>query len=228
MSSFYKEIKDLKPSLRAWIKELTQVIPHIPYFEANFFSHVTIPRKKKEKDEKGLYIETTFAKLPKKFNGKLTNITTLSLKKTPHTNLNMLGIYTKGSHRLCSLLRVYQEVPQYYTPFVRCSPHLFSSLPCPAPMLNAQRKRMAMCHYDRRLQTPWEQIKAAALLLHAILPRILLYLVFFPKALTADIEKMHEYLITRLLKALIIAEKRWQTLTRYALTKFYVKIYKDI
>lgn len=46
--SFCKEIKDLKGSLRAGIKiipwlELTQVIPHIPDFEANFFPHVPVP-----------------------------------------------------------------------------------------------------------------------------------------------------------------------------------------
>lgn len=41
-------------------------------------------------------------------------------------------------------------------------------------------------------------------------------------------KRTQEYLITRHLKALLIGEKRWQTVTVYALTKFYVKIYKDI
>lgn len=37
--------------------ELTQIIPHIPYFEANFFPHVPIPRKKQKKKMKAYLLK---------------------------------------------------------------------------------------------------------------------------------------------------------------------------
>lgn len=47
--SFCKEIKDLRAGIKRILQlELTQVIPHIPDFEANFFPHVPIPGKNKK------------------------------------------------------------------------------------------------------------------------------------------------------------------------------------
>jgi len=51
-----------------------------------------------------------------------------------------------------------------------------------------------------------------------------LYLLFFPKGLTADIERMQEYLTTRLLKAAITAEILHQDLQSYLGTCFQLNV----
>lgn len=66
----------MKASLRAGINlilelELTQVIPHIPDFEANFFPHVPIPRNRiKRRDEKGPSTEMILGMLLEKWMAK--------------------------------------------------------------------------------------------------------------------------------------------------------------